>query len=78
MIVEPEEDVVLNKDFTNLSADELRAYLQNNREEDYLLVDVRQPREYSQGHIPGARLLPLGELSARLSELPLDRDIIFY
>lgn len=78
MIVEPEEDIVLNKDFTNLSADELRVYLQNNREEDYLLVDVRQPREYSQGHIPGARLLPLGELSARLSELPPDRDITFY
>jgi rhodanese-related sulfurtransferase len=78
MIVEPEEEDVLNKDFTNLSADELRTYLQNNREEDYLLVDVRQPREYSQGHIPGARLLPLGELSARLGELPRDRDVIFY
>jgi len=69
---------VQNDDFRNINADELRWYMQNHREGEYLLVDVRQPREYGQGHIAGARLLPLGELSARLSELPGDRDVIFY
>ncbi|HTL97519.1 MAG TPA: MBL fold metallo-hydrolase [Holophagaceae bacterium] len=36
-----------------------------------LLVDVRQPDEFTGplGHIKGARLIPLGELSARLAEL---------
>jgi rhodanese-related sulfurtransferase len=31
------------------------------------LVDVRQPYEYAEYHIPNARLLPLGELSARFA-----------
>lgn len=36
-----------------------------------LLVDVREPSEYvgPLGHIPGARLIPLGALGARLGEL---------
>ena len=67
-----------SEEFRNITADELREYMRTHQEKDYLLVDVRKPREYSQGHIPGAYLLPVSELSARLSELPLDRDIIFY
>ena len=39
------------------------------------LLDVRQPEEYRGGHIAGARLIPLGELAARLGELPKDREI---
>jgi len=67
-----------NKEFRNITSDELRQYMLDHQEEDYQLIDVRQPKEYSQGHIAGAHLLPLGELTARLSELPVDRDIIFY
>lgn len=33
------------------------------------LVDVREPDEYSAGHVPGARNVPLSELGARLAEL---------
>ncbi len=40
------------------------------------LLDVRQPDEYREGHIPGATLIPLGELSRRTNELPHDREII--
>ena len=28
-----------------------------------VIVDVREPAEYSEGHVPGARLLPLGTIS---------------
>ncbi len=73
-----EESAMGSEQFTNLSADELRQYMHSHQEKDYLLVDVRQHKEYQEGHISGARLLPLGELSARLSELPVDRDIVFY
>ena len=38
-----------------------------------LLVDVRTPQEFSQGHIPGALNMPVDELRARLGELPRDR-----
>lgn len=40
------------------------------------LLDVREAYEYREGHIPGARLLPLGELGKKLDELPRDREIL--
>jgi len=39
-----------------------------------LLVDVRQLEEFEEAHVAGARLIPLGELSDRLSELQAYRD----
>lgn len=41
-----------------------------------VLLDVRNPDEYCEGHIPGARLIPLGELPARLQELAQEREIL--
>jgi rhodanese-related sulfurtransferase len=38
-----------------------------------LVVDVREPSEYLAGHVPGAKLLPLAAVPARLGELPNDR-----
>jgi rhodanese-related sulfurtransferase len=35
-----------------------------------VVVDVRNPDEYEAGHVPGAKLLPLGELAARQDEIP--------
>jgi rhodanese-related sulfurtransferase len=40
------------------------------------LLDVRESHEYREAHIPGARLLPLGELGKKLDELPRDREIL--
>jgi rhodanese-related sulfurtransferase len=34
-----------------------------------MVVDVREPWEYRQGHVPGAKLIPLGQLASRLNEL---------
>lgn len=34
-----------------------------------LIVDVSEPREYLDGHIPGAVLMPLPQVLARQSEL---------
>jgi molybdenum cofactor guanylyltransferase len=39
------------------------------------LFDVRQPDEYDQGHAPGARLVPLGEVPERVDEFPTDRTV---
>jgi rhodanese-related sulfurtransferase len=41
-----------------------------------LLIDVREPHEYKSGHIAGAKLIPLGELSKRMGELPKNKEII--
>ena len=41
-----------------------------------LVVDVRQPEEYRQGHIAGSKLIPLGDLHKRIKELPQGREIV--
>jgi rhodanese-related sulfurtransferase len=41
-----------------------------------LLIDVRQPEEWVQGHVPGSALIPIDDLPSRLRELPRDRTIV--
>lgn len=41
-----------------------------------LVVDVREPREFRQGHIAEARLLPLDQILAGPVELPRDRPVV--
>jgi len=41
-----------------------------------LIVDVREPEEWREGHVAGARHIPLGALTARLAELPRDQEIL--
>jgi len=41
-----------------------------------LVLDVRQPDEYRSGHITGAKLIPLGELSRQMKKLPRSREIV--
>lgn len=40
-----------------------------------MVVDVREADEYRAGHVPGARLIPLKELGARMHELPRGRPV---
>jgi rhodanese-related sulfurtransferase len=42
------------------------------------LLDVRPELEYRQGHIAGARSLPVAELERRLAELPRDHEVVAY
>ena len=56
----------------------LKQYIEENKEGEYFLVDVRQPDEYVRGHIPGANLIPVRELVTDLSKLPSGKDLIFY
>lgn len=46
------------------------------REAGAFVLDVRQPDEWVTGHIPDATLIPLGELSARIAEVPRDRQVV--
>lgn len=47
-------------------------------QDDVFMLDVRTPEEYQAGHIPGATLIPLDQLSVRYGELPLDETIVVY
>ena len=46
------------------------------REAGAFILDVRQPEEWEQVHIPGATLIPLGDLPDRLSEVPGDQEVV--
>jgi rhodanese-related sulfurtransferase len=48
------------------------------RGEDFVLLDVRTPKEYQRKRIPGSTLIPLGVLPKRLEELPRDKEIITF
>ncbi|MDZ4199639.1 MAG: FAD-dependent oxidoreductase, partial [Kiritimatiellia bacterium] len=45
---------------------------------DAVIVDVRSKPEYETWHIPGAILIPLGSLRARMGELPKEKKILVY
>jgi len=42
------------------------------------LLDVRPALEFGQGHIPGARSIPVAELERRLAEVPREREVVAY
>jgi len=42
------------------------------------LLDVRPSLEYEQGHIPGARSVPVDELESRIAQLPKDGLVVAY
>lgn len=43
-----------------------------------VVIDVRSQDAYDAGHIPGAKVIPAGEILNHLSELPKDKLIITY
>lgn len=60
----------------DISAPELAERLKQG---DHLrLLDVREPHELQISHLPGATLIPLGQLAARLSELDSAEDMVVF
>jgi rhodanese-related sulfurtransferase len=58
-------------DVEQVTCDELLA-----RGRDVLFVDVREPAEWMDGHIPGALHIPLGDLEERSGEIPRNREVV--
>jgi len=61
---------------STITASELKEM--QDRDESFLLVDVREPAEWEIVRIPGAVLIPKGDLPSKLAELPQDRPIVTY
>ena len=55
-----------------ISVDEALA----KRDAGVFILDVRQPEEWNEFHVPDSTLIPLGELAARADELPKDQEIV--
>ncbi|MDP1830080.1 MAG: metalloregulator ArsR/SmtB family transcription factor [Archangium sp.] len=58
-----------------VASDEL---LRRVKKGEVTVLDVRPGEEYRAGHIPGALSVPIGELKARLKELPKNREVVAY
>jgi rhodanese-related sulfurtransferase len=52
-----------------LSSAEVKAILDEDKDGEFLLLDVRHPVEYEEGHLPGSILMPLDEMESRRNEL---------
>lgn len=58
-----------------MSAAETRALLDQDQA---VVIDVRSPDAYANGHIAGAISVPLHRLQAALPRLPRDKTLVFY
>ena len=67
-----------NKQIQTIWPEELKEYIDSHHEKDYLIIDVREPGEYEEEHIPGSRLIPLKQILQNSPNLPEDSDIFFY
>ena len=66
------------KPVSTWTPEKVRQFLKERNPEEFNLVDVRTPKEYEGGHLPGARLIPVGEVANRLSELDSHKPTIVY
>jgi adenylyltransferase/sulfurtransferase len=57
-----------------VDADEARRLFENGAQ----LIDVREPWEWAISHIPGATLIPMGEVPSRLSEIDPNRPVLVH
>jgi adenylyltransferase/sulfurtransferase len=61
---------------STLTPVELKGLLDNGSRVE--VIDVREPAEWQINRIPGAKLIPLGELPSRLTELPQTDPVVVY
>ncbi len=63
---------------TSIDSGAARAYLAERPASEVTILDVRQPAEYASGHIPGAVLIPLPELTDHFDRIDRDKPILVY
>ena len=61
-----------------MDSDQARAYLASRPVEAVTILDVRQPAEYASGHIPGALLAPLPEITDHVPHIDPERPVLVY
>lgn len=65
-------------DPSRLAAVGRQALLERAQRGEIVVIDVRPQNEYETAHLPFARSMPVAELERRLTELPLDKEIVAY
>jgi rhodanese-related sulfurtransferase/rubrerythrin len=57
---------------------EVKAFVEEKKAGTYILLDVRQPFEYEEAHLPGAHLIPLPKLADSIEKLDRHQPILVY
>lgn len=68
----------LFKKVSSIDPDEAKSFMAERGAADYQLLDVRQPNEYENEHLPGAILIPLKQLPERLADLDRQKPLLVY
>jgi len=58
--------------------DQARELMGEKPHDEITFLDVRQPNEYEAGHLPGAKLIPLPNITSRLGEIDPDKATVVY
>ena len=65
---------LLNGDFRQVNVDKVRKLVESGA----YIIDVREIREYENGHIKGAKNIPLSQLRERINEIPKDIPVYLH
>ena len=62
----------------SMNSEEAKEFMSGKTLDEFTLLDVRQPAEYEKKHIPGSKLIPIGELDKRLDEIDPGKPVLIY
>lgn len=63
------------RNYTSLDTEKAKDMLEH---QNILIIDVRNKDAYNEGHINGAKNIPLDQLDKRMTKLSRDKDIVVY
>ncbi|MCB2294028.1 rhodanese-like domain-containing protein [Clostridium algoriphilum] len=61
-----------NEDVKNVTAEEAHKLI--DKDNEFVILDVRTKEEYDNGHIPGAKLVPVQVLPTKLDQLDIYKN----
>ena len=66
------------KKVSSMEPEVAKAFIKARSAVDFQLLDVRQPKEYENEHLPGARLIPLKQLPEKFTSLDPKKPLLVY
>ena len=72
----PVQEVREERELEEITAAALKERLE--RGDDLQVIDVREPHEYEIARLPGTKLIPLGQVTSRMSEIDTSRETIVH
>jgi rhodanese-related sulfurtransferase len=69
---------VFFKKTESISVDDARQFMRQKDPGEYNLIDVRQPKEYTEKHIPGAQLIPVGQIDNQAQKIDSTKPTLVY